>query len=189
VFLCAFGRWKSDTTLCLGHQEFCPRIWIFPLQFCAPISDLLIFYFMKMTRKQCCYLFRARQTKICPLLQLREDLNCGWFMDLTGFNTQNECVTCSCSSASYSHSSEGIYVKNRRRENAFLCVGANVHKCNHFRRVRRIAKSDYKLCRVHPSVRVELGSHWADFDEIWYLSFYFSKICRENSSFITVWQE
>ena len=39
------------------------------------------------------------------------------------------------------------------------------------------------------SVRKEqLGSHWTDFHEIWYLSI-FSKICRENSSLIKVWQE
>jgi hypothetical protein len=38
-------------------------------------------------------------------------------------------------------------------------------------------------------VRMEqLGSHWTDFDEIWYLS-YVSKICEENSAFIKPCQE
>jgi hypothetical protein len=27
------------------------------------------------------------------------------------------------------------------------------------------------------------------FDEILYLSFFFSKICRENTSFIKIWQQ
>jgi hypothetical protein len=29
----------------------------------------------------------------------------------------------------------------------------------------------------------QLGSHWTDFYEIWYLGI-FSKICRENQSFL-----
>jgi len=58
-----------------------------------------------------------------------------------------------------------------------------LHFCNHFytvvtfafRRVRKIAKSDYSLRHIHPSVRMEhLASHWTDFHEIWYLS-----ICRK----------
>ena len=32
-----------------------------------------------------------------------------------------------------------------------------------FRRVHKIAKSDYWFCHVRPSVRMELGSHWTDF--------------------------
>ena len=44
---------------------------------------------------------------------------------------------------------------------------------------------------VNPSVRpsvltVPLGSHSTNFHEIWYLRI-FSKICRENSSFIKMW--
>jgi len=36
-----------------------------------------------------------------------------------------------------------------------------------FRRVRKIAKSDYQLRHVCPSVRMEqLGSHWTDHHEI-----------------------
>jgi hypothetical protein len=40
-----------------------------------------------------------------------------------------------------------------------------------FRRVHEIAKSDYSLRHVRPSVRPsirmeQLGSHWTDFDEI-----------------------
>ena len=39
-----------------------------------------------------------------------------------------------------------------------------------FRRCRKIAKSDYQLHLVSPSVRMgQLGSHWMDFQEIWYL--------------------
>ena len=35
------------------------------------------------------------------------------------------------------------------------------------RHVRKIAKSDYKLCRVCPSVRRErLCAHWSNFNEI-----------------------
>jgi hypothetical protein len=53
-----------------------------------------------------------------------------------------------------------------------------VTKCR-VRCFRKIAKSDYELRRVclsvclsvRPSIRVEqLGSHWTDFHEIWYLS-------------------
>jgi hypothetical protein len=41
------------------------------------------------------------------------------------------------------------------------------------RSVRKIAKSDYELRHVCPSVRVEqLGSHWKDFHEIGYLGFF-----------------
>jgi hypothetical protein len=40
-----------------------------------------------------------------------------------------------------------------------------------------------------PSVRVEqLGCHWKDFYEIWYISI-FSKIYRKYSRFIKIWQE
>jgi hypothetical protein len=40
------------------------------------------------------------------------------------------------------------------------------------RRLRKIAKSDC-LLHVWPSVRMYLGSHWADLHEIWYLSVFF----------------
>ena len=44
------------------------------------------------------------------------------------------------------------------------------------------------IMSVCPSVRMEqLGSHWKKFREIW--CEYFSKICRENSNFIKIWQE
>jgi len=39
------------------------------------------------------------------------------------------------------------------------------------------------------SVRTELGSNETDLNEIWHLNIFFSKICRENSSFIKIWQE
>ena len=51
-----------------------------------------------------------------------------------------------------------------------------------FKRVRKIAKTDYYLSRssVSPSVCIEqLGSHWTDFDEIVRFET-FSKTCREN---------
>ena len=39
-----------------------------------------------------------------------------------------------------------------------------------FRRVRKIAKSDYLLRHVCLSVRIEhLGCQWTDFHEIWYV--------------------
>jgi len=67
-----------------------------------------------------------------------------------------------------------------------------LHPCD-IMRLRSTAKSDYQLRHVHLSVRSEqLGSHWTDFHEIWcfiYFILFFSKICRENSSFITIWQE
>ena len=45
--------------------------------------------------------------------------------------------------------------------------------CAVYRRVRKIAKSDSYLCHVSPSVYMEqLGSHWTNFDEILYLSFF-----------------
>jgi hypothetical protein len=53
----------------------------------------------------------------------------------------------------------------------YLWVPYEMHVCGHaegFRRVRKIAKSDYELRHVRPSVRMEqLGSHWTDFDETW----------------------
>jgi hypothetical protein len=49
-----------------------------------------------------------------------------------------------------------------------------------FRRVRKIAKSDYKLRHVCPSVRMQqLGSHWTNFREILYLSI-FRKCVEKN---------
>ena len=35
----------------------------------------------------------------------------------------------------------------------------------------------------------QLVSRWTYFNQIWYLEFCFSKICRETSSFIKIWQE
>jgi hypothetical protein len=54
----------------------------------------------------------------------------------------------------------------------------------HFRRVCKIAKTDYKFLYVCPSVRPsfhteQLEFHSTDFDKTWYLNI-FSKICREN---------
>ena len=48
-----------------------------------------------------------------------------------------------------------------------------------FRRVRKIAKCDYQLRRDCPSVRVEqLVSHWTNFHEILYVSFFFENRSR-----------
>jgi hypothetical protein len=42
-----------------------------------------------------------------------------------------------------------------------------------FRRVRKIAENDYYLRHIPLSVRMEqLGSHWTDFHEIWYLNIF-----------------
>ena len=42
---------------------------------------------------------------------------------------------------------------------------------------------------VYRSARMEqLGSHWTDFHEVWYLSI-FRYICRENCRVIKIWQE
>jgi hypothetical protein len=57
-----------------------------------------------------------------------------------------------------------------------------------FRRVRKIAKSIISFRSTCPSVRMELGSLWTDFHKTLILE-YFSKICRENSSFIKIWHE
>ena len=44
-------------------------------------------------------------------------------------------------------------------------------------RVRKIAKSDYSLRHVRPSVRMQqLGSHWTDFHEIWHLSIFLKSV-------------
>ena len=48
-----------------------------------------------------------------------------------------------------------------------------------FRRVRKIAKSDYELRRVCPSARMEqLGCHWTDYYESLYLNI-FRKLPRK----------
>jgi hypothetical protein len=41
-----------------------------------------------------------------------------------------------------------------------------------FRSVSKIAKSDYQLRHVRPSVWIQLGSHLTDFHEILYLSIF-----------------
>ena len=46
-----------------------------------------------------------------------------------------------------------------------------IRRANFFRRVCKTCKSDYWLCQVCPSVHMgQLGSHWTDFNEIWYPS-------------------
>jgi hypothetical protein len=59
-----------------------------------------------------------------------------------------------------------------------------------FRGVRKIAKGDYGLCHVC----LPLRPHWTTrlpLDGFWWnlISVYFSKIYRENSSFVKIWQE
>jgi len=54
-----------------------------------------------------------------------------------------------------------------------------------FRSVRIIAKNNYKLGHVCPSVRMQkLGSHWTEFDEIWYLSIFLKFVQK-----IPVWSK
>jgi hypothetical protein len=67
-------------------------------------------------------------------------------------------------------------INSSRRSSQFL--GA-------FAKLRRATIS---FMSVRPSVRMELGSYWTDFYEIWYLM-YFSKGRRENSGFVKMWQE
>jgi len=44
-------------------------------------------------------------------------------------------------------------------------------RLTHPKHVRKTAKNDYSIRRVCPSVRTkQLGSHWTDFHEIWYLN-------------------
>jgi hypothetical protein len=53
---------------------------------------------------------------------------------------------------------------------------------------RKIAKSDYYLRHVRPSVRMKLlNSHWMDFDKIWFKSFF--ENTPKNSSLIKIRQE
>ena len=49
-----------------------------------------------------------------------------------------------------------------------------------FRRVRKIAKTDYSLRHVRLSIRMErqLGSHWTDFNETWYLRLFRKSIAK-----------
>jgi len=57
-----------------------------------------------------------------------------------------------------------------------------------FRRFRKIAKRDYCLRQVCPSVRLEqLSSNWTDIYEIRYPRI-FKKFCPGNSSCINVWE-
>ena len=62
----------------------------------------------------------------------------------------------------------------------YTYIGVCVRACV-FRRVRKIAKSDYQLCHDCLSIRLfvslsvcmqQLGSQWKDFYETWYLSFF-----------------
>ena len=59
--------------------------------------------------------------------------------------------------------------------NGFQGLTVSVWRRSIFRRVCKIAESDHSLRHVCPSVRPDgwmeqLGSHWTDFHEIWYLS-------------------
>jgi len=66
------------------------------------------------------------------------------------------------------------------------------NKIDHFSHLPEITKSDSEIRHVCLSVRLclrmeQLGSHWTDFHEIWYLIVY--RIRLENYSFIKIWQE
>ena len=68
-----------------------------------------------------------------------------------------------------------------------FCVNVLIH----FRRVRENPNS-VSLASSRLPVRMEqLGSHWADFHEFWYLSFFFFSeyLARKLKSFITIRQE
>jgi hypothetical protein len=57
-----------------------------------------------------------------------------------------------------------------------------------FKHFCKIAKRDYQICHVCPSVRPsicmeQLGSHWTDFHEIWYLSIFRKSVKKIQVSF------
>ena len=57
-----------------------------------------------------------------------------------------------------------------------------------FAKLRRVTIGFVMPVSARLSVHTEqLGSHWTDF-HLGFISEYFSKICRENSSFVTIWQ-
>ena len=57
-----------------------------------------------------------------------------------------------------------------------------------FRRVRKIAKGDYQLRHVRPSVMEQLGSQSTEFHEFQYLSI-LKKSVQKIPSFIKIWQQ
>jgi len=67
----------------------------------------------------------------------------------------------------------------------------NIITRTYFRRVRKFAKSVYKLRHVCPSVFPPHGSTRLSYNGFsWNFEFdYFSKMCRDISSFIKIWQE
>ena len=72
------------------------------------------------------------------------------------------------------------YKETRLNKRKFLCFGA-------FAKLRKATISF--VMSVCLSIRTEqLGSHWTDLQQVWYLSI-FSKICLENSSFTKRGQE
>jgi len=53
---------------------------------------------------------------------------------------------------------------------------------NIFKLARKIAKSDYLLRRVCPSVSIgQLGCHWTYFNEILYCDYFFQNISRNSN--------
>jgi hypothetical protein len=73
-----------------------------------------------------------------------------------------------------------------------ICISLHAFYRMIFNRFRKIAKSDYQLRHVCSSfclsARMEqLGSHWNDLHKIGYERL--SKICRENSRFVNIWQK
>jgi len=69
--------------------------------------------------------------------------------------------------------------------------GDHFYACSQNCEKQLLASSCLPVCPpVCPSVSIKkLGSHMTDFHEIWYLSIFFPKICRENSSFIEIIHE
>jgi hypothetical protein len=73
----------------------------------------------------------------------------------------------------YNSYNKNLFAESRYRIVKCLLTPSFLQHKSLIRRVRKIAKSDYWLCHVCPSVRTEqLGSQWTDFHEILYLSIF-----------------
>ena len=128
AFLCVFGRRVSDakTTLCPGHQEMCPPLWIIHQQFCAPMSDLLTPY------------FDAGDDKAVLVLPRSSDIN--WPVTSTTRNSQHGIVHGPhrvqyperiCYLPLTAVMLKEFIWRNRRTKATFLPIGMCIHKSNH----------------------------------------------------------
>jgi hypothetical protein len=100
------------------------------------------------------------------------------------FKTETACVYCAVRSAPHSVFMCFVSMSEQTAIISLYSINWLV-----FSRVRKIARSDYKLhfCpAIRPSVRLEqLGSHWTDDHEIWHLSI-FGKSVEKNSTLIKI---